>query len=117
MSDQSQLSEQLPPQPLRNQANLAYYDTWALSYERDGINQDNDTETDEGTDGLDTQIPNPNPPPAFIYDQKGVDNAEERETAPPYASPLRGIQIKVRLYEPGTRQARQATVGADFLPE
>lgn len=81
------------------------YDTWALSYERDGTNQDGDAVTDEGTDGLDNDGVN------------GVDDPGERETSPPYPVPLRGIQVQIRLYEPATRQVRQATVGADFIQE
>ncbi|MEX2174464.1 MAG: prepilin-type N-terminal cleavage/methylation domain-containing protein [Pirellulaceae bacterium] len=97
-------------------ANLlgATYDTWALSYERDGLNQDfpadgvaniNTAPFDEGTDGLDND------------GASGVDDPGERETSPPYPDPLRGIQIRIRMYEPGTRQVRQATVATDFMPE
>ena len=87
-----------------------FYDTWATSYERDGYNQDVGTEggtplTDEGTDGLDND------------GSSGVDDPGERETSPPYPVPLRGIQVKIRMIEPGTRQVRQATVGADFIQE
>lgn len=89
---------------------FAYYDTWAASYERDGLNQDTNTEGnnqlfDEGTDGLDNDN---------VF---GVDDAGERETAPPYSYPLRGLKVTIRLYEPGTRQVKQATVGADFIAE
>src|SRR6185369_14133857 len=85
------------------------YDTWTLQYERDGINQDGDNDPitsipliDEGTDGLDNPERNPNPPPAppIIY-LNGVDDVGERETVPPYSQPLRGIQIRIRMYEPG----------------
>ena len=48
-------------------------------------------------------------------DMYGVDDAGERETRPPYSTPLRGIQVKIRIYEPQTRQMRQVTVGADFI--
>lgn len=97
------------------------WDTWTLAYERDGINQDFQPEqaagaafvlTDEGTDGLD----NPNPPTLTNF-VNGVDDAAERETVPPYAYPLRGIQVRIRLYDPGTRQVRQATVESDFITE
>jgi hypothetical protein len=36
---------------------------------------------------------------------------------PPYPYPLRGVQIRIRMYEPGTRQMRQATVIGDFISE
>jgi hypothetical protein len=98
--------------PGRYQADIGCtWDSWTLAYERDGINQDTKTEpaanqiVDEGTDGLDNDGIN------------GVDDAGERETVPPYAYPLRGVQIRIRLYEPGTRQARQATVENDFISE
>lgn len=90
------------------------YDTWAQSYERDGYNQDfaadgaaniNTGPFDEGTDGLDTN------------GTLGVDDAAERETVPPYPFPLRGLQIRLRMYEPSTRQTRQATIGWDFISE
>jgi hypothetical protein len=90
------------------------YDTWAASYERDGLNQDyladgaaniNSGPFDEGTDGLDNDGAN------------GVDDKGERETTPPYPTRLRGLEVKVRTYEPGTRQVQQGTVGADFIPE
>ncbi len=91
----------------------ATYDTWALSYERDGINQDfaadgvaqNNPPFDEGTDGFDNN------------NQFGVDDPLERETTPPYAVALRGIQVRLRAYEPTTRQVRQATIGWDFISE
>ena len=99
----------------------AIYDTWATSYERDGYNQDylsdgvgnvNTGPFDEGSNGVD----DPDPTAGNAY-QYGVDDANELETAPPYAAPLRGIEVRIRVYEPSTRQVRQATVGADFLPE
>lgn len=80
-----------------------FYDTWAKSYERDGIDQNGNGILDEGTDGLDN-------------DQNGIVD-DERETSPPYPYPLRGVQIGIRLLEPGTRQVRHATVGTDFLRE
>jgi prepilin-type N-terminal cleavage/methylation domain-containing protein len=99
------------------------WDSWTLAYERDGINQDFAVEagatvlTDEGTDGVDSPIRfDSATPPNPIY-ENGVDDANERETVPPYAHPLRGVQVRIRLYEPGTRQVRQATVATDFLNE
>jgi hypothetical protein len=35
----------------------------------------------------------------------------------PMATMLRGIEVRIRLYEPGTRQTRQLTVATDFIPE
>ncbi len=85
------------------------WDSWTFAYERDGVNQDAAAEVttiiDQATNGLDDDS------------QRGVDDTGERETTPPYSTPLRGIQIRIRLYEPGTRQVRQATVASDFLNE
>jgi hypothetical protein len=89
----------------------ATYDTWALSYERDGVDQLGDGRIDLGTNGFDdldiltgTTI-------------NGVDDPGERETAAPYPIALRGIQVRLRVYEPTTRQVRQATIGWDFITE
>lgn len=107
---------------------ISTYDTWAWDYEHDGINQDVqvsapdvlaqapqgvvpsglnvfDTLIDEGVNGLDDD------------NQNGVDDPGERETSPPYPVPLRGIQVKIRVYEPDSRQVRQASVVANFTPE
>ncbi len=87
------------------------YDTWTLAYERDGIDQDGLMGIDQFTNGLDDNgIPGGN-----IFN--GVDDISERETVPPYPYPLRGVQIRIRLIEPATRQVRQATVESDFIPE
>ena len=46
-----------------------------------------------------------------------VDNASELLTQPPYPVPLRGIQIKIRCFEPDSRQVREVTIEHDFLPK
>jgi prepilin-type N-terminal cleavage/methylation domain-containing protein len=84
---------------------FATYDTWPQLYEFDGIDQDGDGSTDEGTDGLDTDSAN------------GVDDPGERETSPPYSVPLRGIQVRIRVVDHDSRQVRQATVVSNFTPE
>jgi len=81
------------------------YDTWSFHYEQDAIDQDNDGLVDEGTDGFDND------------DANGVDDPNERETAPPYAAPLRGIRVSLRVNEPDSRQVKQTTVEQDFTPE
>lgn len=91
----------------------AVYDTWSTHYECDGVNTDafdvagistdGDSLTDEGTDG---------------FDNNGdgvVDDADEQEAPPPYAVPLRGIQVRIRVFEPASRQIREVTVVQDFL--
>jgi hypothetical protein len=46
-----------------------------------------------------------------------VDNAGEKLTWPPYSAPLRGIQVKIRVYEPDSRQVREVTVTQSFFNE
>ena len=80
------------------------YDTWSFHYEHDGIDQDGVGGTDQGTNGFDD-------------DNNGVvDDPLEMETSPPYPEPLRGIQVKLRVFEPDSRQVREVTVKQDFLP-
>ena len=74
-----------------------------MHYEYDGLDQDNDTLFDEGTNGLDDDGFN------------GVDDLLERETSPPYDEPLRGVQVKIRIYEPDTRQVREVSVTASYV--
>ena len=104
----------------------AGYDTWSLHYENNGLNDDHDFDAngkpmiDEGTNGLDDwgHYQNPSPPPLVVTDQRlGVDDVGERETAPPYDKPLRGMQVVLRLYERDSRQVRQVSVVQHFVPE
>lgn len=81
------------------------YDTWSLHYEFNGLDDDNDSLIDEGTDGLDN-------------DNNGVpDDPAEYETSPPYPVPLRGIEVRIRCYEPSSREVRQMTVRHSFIPK
>lgn len=110
------------PQPLFHDVNYDYpppgpqsglwrvYDTWSFHYEHDGINQFGDTKVDTGTDGFDNDLPGQ---PGYGI----VDDPGEMETSPPYPVPLRGIQIKIRVFEPDSRQIREVTVVQDFLPK
>lgn len=80
------------------------YDTWSSHYEANGRDEDGDGTVDDSLNGLDD-------------DGNGViDDAGERETAPPYGFPLRGIEIRIRCYEPTSRQVRQITVRHTFVP-
>lgn len=94
------------------------YDTWSTSYEQDGIDQDSlsfdpnrvipdwkKAGADEGTNGIDDDGAN------------GVDDPGEQEAPPPYASPLRAIQVKIRVFEPDSRQIREVTLEHEFLPQ
>jgi hypothetical protein len=116
-----------------SQLAAAIYDTWSTTYERDGINQDSykgDNITDEGSNGIDDAFASSvNPSDAtkypIVHDNatmgniryNGPDDPSERETFPPYETPLRGVQVIIRVFDPSTRQMRQATVVADFTPE
>ena len=46
-----------------------------------------------------------------------VDDMGERETMPPYSAPLRGIQVRIRVYEPDSRSVREVTLRQNFVPE
>lgn len=83
----------------------ATYDTWSVSYERDGIDQLGTGSYDLQTNGVDDN------------GDGVVDDVGERETVPPYSQPLRGLRVRIRMYEPSSRQIRQATVETDFLRE
>lgn len=94
----------------------AVYDTWSTHYEHDGINQGDymrdgtgtllgQTLADEGTDGIDND------------GQNGVDDPGEMEAPPPYPNPLRAMQVKIRVFEPDSRQIREVTIVHEFLPK
>ncbi len=84
------------------------YDTWSDYYEINGVDDDGGT-IDEGTNGLDD-----------VPTNDLIDEATEQETSPPYPVALRtpaaggavvgGIQIRIRCYEPSSRQVRQITI-------
>ncbi|MBC8356015.1 MAG: hypothetical protein H8E66_28900 [Planctomycetes bacterium] len=82
------------------------YDTWSSHYEYDGRDQNGNGTSDEGGDGID------NGGTTGI-----VDDAGERETSPPYAGPLRALQIRIRMIEHDARQIRQFSVTSNFRPE
>ncbi len=80
------------------------YDTWGSQYESNGRDEDGDGVVDNWLNGLDD-------------DGNGqIDDAGERETVPPYAFPLRGLEVRIRCYEPTSRQVRQITVRHTFAP-
>jgi hypothetical protein len=82
------------------------YCTWSTHYESNGVDDDNDGVIDQGTDGVDNN-----------GDAQGlIDEASEAETSPPYPVPLRGIEVRIRCYEPSSRQVRQVTVRHTFVP-
>lgn len=80
----------------------ATYDTWSLHYEFNGEDDDGDGVVDEGTDRIDDNA------------DMLPDNPAEYETSPPYPIPLAGIEVRVRCYEPTSRQVRQVTIRHTF---
>jgi hypothetical protein len=121
------------------------YDTWSFHYENDGVNENGKLEAalneptaspaatpptqrqpiDRGTNGLDdvgeylnaagTQFVKWTAAQPMVL--LGPDDVGERETAPPYDKPLRGMQVIMRVYERDSRQIRQVTVNQHFVPE
>jgi len=89
----------------KSKLTLPTYDTWSLHAENNGIDEDGDGVADGGFNGLDDNNNNL------------VDELAERDTLPMYPAPLRGIQVKIRAYEPDSRQVREVTIVEDFLPE
>lgn len=87
------------------------WDTWPLFYEMDGLDQDELNANsalnlvDEGFDGIDNDGLN------------GVDDVDERETTPPYLSPLRGVKVVIRTIDASSRQIRQEHVVVGFRPD
>lgn len=68
------------------------YDTWSRHYEFDEIDEDGDGTIDEG-----------------------LEDAVDAETSPPYPVPLRGVEVRIRCYEPSSRQVRQVTIRHAFV--
>jgi prepilin-type N-terminal cleavage/methylation domain-containing protein len=98
------------PQTDNATANAVVYDTWSTHYESNGINENGNVDsnnkplTDEGTNGFDDN-------------SNGlVDEPLEAETSAPYPVPLRGIEVRIRCYEPSSRQVRQVTIRHTFVP-
>jgi len=88
------------------------YDTWSLSYNRAGqlVGTSAVQLKGTGTNGYDDT------PPSGSADGV-VDDINEMELPPPYAAPVRAIQVKIRAYDSSSRQIREVTVVQDFLPE
>jgi type II secretory pathway component PulJ len=86
------------PRPLSN----ITYDTWNLGYEFNGIDEDNRLGPDTAGDKKDNN------------GNGIVDEAAEFETSPPYLVPLRGIEVRLRCYEPTSKQVRQITIRQAF---
>ena len=99
---------------LRDARLTRVYDTWSFHYENNGIDENGSGTVDEGTDGFDSLALYTDGGP---YTRLGVDDPAERETSPPYPSPLRAIQVQLRVYESDSQQPREVTVRQHFVPE
>jgi type II secretory pathway component PulJ len=107
--------------PANAATGVRVWDTWSTHYESNGFNDDNDGFTDEGADGLDNDSDGKVDESPYDVDGDGLfispgDDPGELETLPPYRFPLRGIEIRLRCYEPSSRQVRQVTIRHSFVP-
>jgi prepilin-type N-terminal cleavage/methylation domain-containing protein len=103
------------------------YDTWSTHYEANGRDEDlaaplSDTYgIDQGTNGKDDNSDGQIDEPPYDANGDGdyldAGEAGELETSPPYPYPLRGIEVRIRCYEPSSRQVRQITVRQTFVPQ
>lgn len=89
--------------PRRSVLPAATYDTWSRHYEFNGVDDDGDGMVDEGVNGIDTN--------GDGWPEIGTN----AETSPPYPVPLRGVEVRLRCYEPASRQVRQITVRHAFI--
>jgi len=110
-----------PLSGLRNPSGPFVWDTWSTHYESNGFDDDQDGTTDEGADGLDNDSDGKVDESPYDVDGDGLftspgDDPGELETLPPYRFPLRGIEIRLRCYEPSSRQVRQVTIRHSFVP-
>lgn len=88
----------------------------------DGLDNDNSNGVDDPGEA-ETRPPYP----VWIGDNGADDNFDGTPDDPneqntntfprPIPTMLRGIEVRIRIYEPGTRQTRQVTVATDFIPE
>ncbi len=95
------------------------YDTWSTNYESDGTYQfdPNNGTLVPGVAGGQSSNGFDDPDPTTGVGNGIVDNPSEQITSPPYPAPLRGIQVKIRIFEPDSRQIREVTIEQDFLPK
>ena len=83
----------------------ATYCTWSTHYEYNGIDDDGIDGVDQGTNGTNDN------------ENDLIDEVSEAETSPPYPVPLRGMEVRIRCYEPSSRQVRQVTIRHTFVPQ
>ena len=104
--------------PPTRAAGACTFDTWSTHYESNGFNDDvilGDTITDQAADGLDNDTRD-STTGAVIPANGFTDDRAEMETTPPYSAALRGIEVRLRCYEPSSRQVRQVTIRHSFVP-
>jgi len=65
-------------------AGVATYDTWSQHYEFTAVGR------------------------------SGLNDPDQYQTAPPYPVPLRGLEVRMRCYDPASKQVRQVTVRHAF---
>lgn len=87
------------------------YDTWSTHYEDVGT-WVGDPRAGRANNGFDDAISETGAATNGL-----VDDDQEKLTHPPYPYPLRGIQVKIRVFEPDSRQIREWTVVQDFLAQ
>lgn len=99
------------PMPVPIPGRQRVYDTFSTHYETNGVDDDQDGLIDEGTDGLDTNPPDPPGPAAG----NGVDDVGEREVEPPYPFAVRGIKVTFRTVHRETAQMHQTSVVQSYV--
>lgn len=78
--------------------------SWFEGYESDGDDQDGNLLLDQGVDGIDNN------------NDGVIDDNLERETRPPYAYPVRSLEVRVRMIEKKSNLVLQQTVRESFVP-
>jgi hypothetical protein len=113
----NQYGDPLNKSLLKGSLNAArVYDTWSTHYESVGLYGLTAAEYPPG--GFPGRGVNGFDDPGSSGVANGVvDDEEEKITSPPYPAPLRGIQVKIRIFEPDSRQIREVTIVQEFLPK
>lgn len=82
----------------------ATYDTWTTLYESNGLDDDGTLGVDQGINGVDDSVPTDGLP----------DDASEDEAPPPYSRRVPAIEVRIRCYDPASKQIRQTTIRKQF---
>jgi hypothetical protein len=101
------------------------YDTWSTHYDtspvmRQWITKSTLPDPTNGFDDFNYYFAAPQGSIAagakgYLYGY-GPDHQFESVFPPPYPCPLRAIQVKIRAFEPSSRQIREVTIEQDFVP-